>query len=45
MCHPSQQAVDYIRERFLNWALPEAEHFKLRENIRIFKRGNHIERR
>ena len=45
MCHPSQQTVDYIRERFLNWALPEAEHFKLRENIRIFKRGNHIERR
>ena len=45
MCHPSQQAVDYIRERFLDWALPESEHMLLYENIRIFKRGCHIVKR
>ena len=45
MCHPSQQAVDYIRERFLDWALPESEHMHLYENIRIFKRGCHIVKR
>ena len=42
MCHPSQQAVDYIRERFLTWALPEDEHLRLEDNIRDFKRSRHI---
>ena len=42
MCHPTQQAVDYIRERFLHWALPSSEHQKLEENIRTFKRSRHI---
>ena len=42
MCHPSQQAVDYIRERFLAWALPASEHPRLEENIRAFKRRSHI---
>ena len=42
MCHPTQQAVDYIRERFLQWALPSSEHQKLEENIRTFKRSRHI---
>ena len=42
MCHPSQQAVDYIRERFLSWALPATEHPRLEENIRTFKRSQHI---
>ena len=41
MCHPSQQAVDYIRERFLAWALPACEHPRLEENIRAFKRASH----
>ena len=41
MCHPSQQAVDYIRERFLSWALPADEHQRLEENIRAFKRASH----
>ena len=41
MCHPTQQAVDYIRERFLNWALPADEHPELEENIRSFKRSQH----
>ena len=42
MCHPSSQAVDYIRERFLVWALPSAEHPRLEENIRAFKHSRHI---
>lgn len=41
MCHPSQQAVDYIRERFLTWALPKSEHRILEENIRAFKHSSH----
>ena len=41
MCHPSAQAVDYIRERFLAWALPVEEHKKLEENIRRFRQSQH----
>ena len=41
MCHPSKQTVDYIRERFLDWALPEAERPKLEENIRRFRQSCH----
>lgn len=44
MCHPSQQAVDYIRERFLDWALPGNEQEKLKENIRTYRHGCHIVR-
>lgn len=42
MCHPSQQAVDYIRERFLMWSLPENEHELLHERIKAYKRSCHI---
>jgi hypothetical protein len=42
MCHPSGQTVDYIRERFLAWALPSDEHPRLEENIRAFKHSRHI---
>ena len=42
MCHPSQQAVGYIGERFLDWALPACEHERLKENIRVFRHGCHI---
>ena len=42
MCHPTSQAVDYIRERFLQWALPATENKKLEENIRKFKQSRHI---
>lgn len=42
MCHPSQQAVNYIRERFLSWALPADELPRLEENIRTFKHSQHI---
>lgn len=41
MCHPSAQAVDYIRERFLNWALPADEHTTLEANIKKFKQSCH----
>ncbi len=41
MCHPSAQAVGYIRDRFLSWALPESERPLLEENIRIFKHKSH----
>ena len=41
MCHPSSQAVDYIRSRFLAWALPSSEHQRLEENIKEFKRLSH----
>lgn len=42
MCHPSLQTTDYIRERFLTWALPKSEHSRLEENIRAFRRSQHI---
>ena len=41
MCHPSAQTVDYIRERFLDWALPEKERPQLEENIRSYRRSCH----
>ena len=44
MCHPSAQAVDYIRERFLSWALPASEQGRMEENIRAFKRSQHMTR-
>lgn len=43
MCHPTLQAVNYIRERFLNWALPSDEQSALEEKIREFKRNSHIQ--
>jgi hypothetical protein len=41
MCHPSGQTADYIRERFLNWALPAAEHSTLETKQKEFKRSCH----
>lgn len=42
MCHPTLQTVNYIRERFLEWALPAAEKDRLTENIRALKHSRHI---
>lgn len=42
MCHPSAQAVNYIRERFLNWALPGEERSMLDEKISEHLRRSHI---
>ena len=41
MCHPSQQTIDYIRERFLDWALAKEERLQLEENIRNYRRSCH----
>lgn len=41
MCHPSSQTVDYIRDRFLEWALPKEERQQLDENIRSYRRSCH----
>lgn len=42
MCHPTQQAADYICERFLDWTLPPDEHETLKENIRTWRQYCHI---
>ena len=44
MCHPSAQAIDYIGERFLEWALPADEKERLKKNIRTYRHGCHIVR-
>lgn len=44
MVHPSQQAVDYIAERFLDWALPAEEKPVLAENIRRYRQSLHRNR-
>ena len=41
MCHPSQQTIDYICDRFLDWALPKEERPQLEENIRSYRRSCH----
>lgn len=43
MCHPTSQAVDYICERFLAWALPAEEHPVLESKIREYKKSRHIQ--
>ena len=42
MIHPSEQAADYIFERFIDWVLPksETEEFKRRE--KVFRQSQHI---
>ena len=42
MCHPTQQTIDYIRERFLGWALHADENPRLQEKIREYRRSCHI---
>ena len=44
MCHPSSQAVGYIGERFLNWALQPGEQELLKENIARYRHSQHIVR-
>lgn len=41
MVHPSQQAVDYVASRFLDWALPETERPDLEKKIRAFRQSRH----
>lgn len=44
MNHPSQQAVNYIGDRFLQWALPAEERPILEENIRKARCNAHMEK-
>ena len=44
MCHPTMQAVNYIRERFLAWVLPAEEHPVLESNIAAFRFKSHIQK-
>ena len=44
MCHPSAQTIAYIRDRFLEWALPASEKPVLTERIREFKHNRHLQR-
>lgn len=41
MVHPSDQAVDYIWERFMACALPESEHATLAENEKVYRQSQH----
>lgn len=41
MTHPSSQAIRYILERFLDWALPSEESGLLDNNIRKFRQSRH----
>ena len=41
MVHPSQQAVNYIWERFCDFALPESERETLERNRKEFLRSQH----
>ena len=44
MCHPTAQAVGYIRDRFLKWAMPESEMVILEENVRKCRHAGHIQK-
>ncbi len=41
MLHPSEQAADYVFERFLAWALPEAERGRLQREEKAFRQSQH----
>lgn len=43
MCHPSEQTVNYIRERFLDWALPASELKRLQEKMKEFRHSRHLQ--
>lgn len=41
LCHPSDQAVRYIAERFIDWTLPQAQQSLLADHIRRYKSSCH----
>ena len=41
MVHPSTQAVDYIWERFCDFALPDEARQTLQENLKAWRRSRH----
>lgn len=44
MIHPSEQAVNYIFERFIGWALPETEKDEFLRHEKILRQSLHIQR-
>lgn len=44
MIHPSEQAVNYIFERFIGWALPESEKDEFLRHEKILRQSLHIQR-
>lgn len=44
MIHPSEQAVNYIFERFIDWALPESEKDEFLRREKAFRQSQHIQR-
>lgn len=44
MIHPSEQAVNYIFERFIDWALPESEKDEFLRREKVFRQSQHIPR-
>lgn len=44
MIHPSEQAVNYIFERFIGWALPESEKDEFLRREKAFRQSQHIQR-
>lgn len=42
MIHPSEQAVNYIFERFIGWALPETETEEFKRRDKAFRQSRHI---
>lgn len=42
MIHPSEQAVNYIFERFIGWALPESEKDEFLRREKAFRQSQHI---
>ena len=41
MVHPSSQAVDYVWERFCDFALPDSERRTLQDNLKAFRQRQH----
>lgn len=44
MIHPSEQAVNYIFERFIGWALSESEKDEFLRREKAFRQSQHIQR-
>ena len=44
MIHPSEQAVNYIFERFIDWALPVSEKDEFLRHEKILRQSLHIQR-
>lgn len=43
MLHPSETAVKYMGERFIEWSLPHNEYPMLEKNIRLYRQSRHVD--